>query len=154
MFIRIFISMTRLERCEYLKEKGYTYEPETGKIYGIRGKEIKGKLNGYYCIINKKFPILFHHHLAWYMTYGNLDFDELDHINRNKLDNRICNLRISNRVQQTQNRNSKGYYKNSKANTWFSTIMFEGKKLYLGSFKTEEEARQAYLEAKSKYHII
>ena len=32
--------------------------------------------------------------------------------------------------------------------------MLNGKHIYLGSFNTEEEARQSYLEAKKIYHII
>jgi hypothetical protein len=32
--------------------------------------------------------------------------------------------------------------------------MLNYKKIYLGDFNTEEEATNAYLEAKKKYHII
>ena len=36
--------MTRLEKCEILKERGYTYNPTNGKIYNPKGKEITGKI--------------------------------------------------------------------------------------------------------------
>ena len=35
--------MTRLEKCELLKSKGYTYNPETGKIFNRFGKELTAK---------------------------------------------------------------------------------------------------------------
>jgi hypothetical protein len=143
--------MTRLEKCEWYKNKGYTYNSETGKIFGIYGKEIISKSKSGYIHIGGR---LYGHHYAWYMTYGNVDFIELDHINTNPSDNRICNLRISNRNQQTQNRNSKGYYWDKNKNKWRSEIVYYGKRNKLGYFNTEEEARNAYLQAKEKYHII
>jgi len=147
--------MTRLEKCEILKSKGYTYDPETGKIYGIYGKEIKHKNKAGYIEINTSLinGTLLGHHFAWYMTYGNVDFIELDHQNRIRNHNRIDNLRISNRSQQNENRsNIKGY--SWDKNKWRSQIIVDKKIIYLGRFKTEEEAKNAYIEAKKKYHII
>jgi hypothetical protein len=144
--------MTRLEKCELLKSKGYTYDPETGVILGVRGKEIKTKDTYGYCIISSDKFMTKSHHFAWYMVYGDVDFDELDHINRDRTDNRISNLRIGNRSLQTQNRESKGYNWHKLTNKWISQIQIEGKKIHLGLFETEEEARNCYLEAKKKYH--
>lgn len=145
----IFISMTRLEKCELFKSKGYTYNPQTGKIYGVYGKEINNTdKNGY---INLKNNLL-GHHFAWYMTYGNVDFVELDHEDRDPSNNRIDNLRISNRPQQNQNRNCRGYYRNN--NKWRVVIVSNHIRKHIGLFDTEEEARQAYLQAKQKYHLI
>ena len=76
---------------------------------------------------------------------------EIDHINRNSLDNRIINLRVATRTEQILNRdcviNAKGYswYKGK----WQARIRINGKQKHLGYFNTEEEARQAYLNAKS-----
>ena len=36
----------------------------------------------------------------------------------------------------------------------YKLIKVKGKKIYVGLFDNEEEAHQAYLEAKEKYHII
>jgi hypothetical protein len=142
--------MTRLEKCELLKLKGYTYDPETGKIYGTYGKEITNKYRGYISLTTN----LTGHHFGWYWVYGNVDFEMLDHINRNKSDNRISNLRSVTNQQNSFNNNSNGYYLNKKTNKYLSQIRINNKSIYLGSFLTEEEARQAYLIAKEKYHTI
>jgi hypothetical protein len=142
--------MTRLEKCELLKFKGYTYDKETGKIFGVRGKEIIRKTKGYIILENG----LLGHHFAWFMTYENVDFVELDHKNRVRNDNRISNLRISTKVQQNQNTNAKGYNWHEGTNKWRARIYYDKKQIHLGLFNTEEEARNAYLEAKKKYHII
>jgi hypothetical protein len=142
--------MTRLEKAELLKSKGYTYNPETGKIYGVNKKELKRKtIKGYINLIYD----LKGHHFAWYMVYGNVDFDELDHYNRVRDDNRITNLRISDRNQQNQNRSEvKGYNWHKLIKKWQAQIQVNGKKISLGYFNTEDEARNAYLEAKKIYH--
>ena len=144
--------MTRLEKCELLKSKGYKYDPQTGKIYGSRGKEIKRKtIKGY---INLNYDLK-GHHFAWYWVYGNVDFIELDHLNRIRDDNRICNLEIADRNQQNQNRSGvKGYNWHTLIKKWHAQIQINGEKKSLGYFNTEQEARQAYLQAKEKYHLI
>lgn len=146
--------MTRLERCEYLKEKGYTYDAVSGKIFGVYGKEITTNHNGYIYLKGwKKFNKLYAHHFAWFMTYGNVDFDLLDHINRNPSDNRICNLRIATHQENSQNNNAKGIVYRKDCNKYQARITTKEKRISLGFFNTEEEARQAYLDAKSKYHM-
>ena len=148
--------MTRVEKCEILKEKGYTYNPDTGKIYGTKGQEILRKCNGYIQFGNTRNwkHSCYGHHFAWYMTYGNVDFERLDHINQNKSDNRICNLRIVSHQQNCFNNNFKGYSWDKNRDKWKPQIHIDGKTIFLGRFNTEEEARNSYLEAKKKYHII
>jgi hypothetical protein len=149
--------MTRLEKAELLKSKGYTYDPDTGKIYGSKGSEIKRKNNKGYISINSNHIIgnLLGHHFAYYWVYGNVDFIELDHENRIRHDNRICNLRILDRSGQGQNRsNVKGYSWRPNKQKWQSIIQLNKKQISLGYFNTEEEAQNAYIEAKKKYHII
>ena len=147
--------MDRLEKCKIIESLGYTYNPETGKIFGVKGKEIKST-NRYIIITgNKKFKgNLLGHHFAWYMSYGNVDYEMLDHINGIKTDNRICNLRISNKYKNQWNRfdEVKGYTFDKRRNKWKSCIRYKGKVIFLGLYKTEEEARQSYLSSKLKYH--
>lgn len=145
--------MTRLEKCELLKSKGYTYDAETGKIYGSKGKIIKSvDTYGYNIIKNKNWfqGEVKGHHFAWYMMNGNVDFNELDHINRNPHDNRIVNLRSSNRKEQQYNRNSKGYTYRKDVNKYLAQIQIGGKNKYLGYFNSEEEASKVYLMEKQK----
>lgn len=96
------------------------------------------------------------HRVIAYLFLG-LDIEnknkQIDHINGNRSDNRLENLRIVNNQQNQFNRkNTKGYTKNG--NKFISKIKINRKEIYLGTYITEEEAKQAYLEAKEKYHNI
>jgi len=104
------------------------------------------------CVNTKNFKI---HRIIAY-TFLDLDIEnsklQVDHIDRNKSNNKLENLRIVNNSQNMCNRECKGY---SKCNNKFqSEIQINKKKIYLGKFDTEDEARQAYLEAKEIYHNI
>lgn len=147
--------MTRLEKIKLAIEKGFTYDEVTGKIYGVRGKEIKSKINGYirlYIRNGKKELYLYGHQFAFYYKYKKI-VEQIDHINGTKDDNRICNLREVTPQENQHNRTTaKGYYHNGYS--YCSQIVLNKKLIYLGSFHTEEEARQVYLEAKKIHHII
>ena len=82
------------------------------------------------------------------------DTNFIDHINVNSLDNRIENLRILTNQQNQWNTNAKGYNWCKRRNKWRAQININGKRTNLGSFTEEEDAKNAYLEAKSLYHII
>jgi hypothetical protein len=151
--------MTREEKCELAIERGYTYDSETGNIYNRFGKISKTKLpKGYIDIlitINKKTYHLLAHHFAWYSVYGNCNIEQIDHINGVKDDNRIINLRSVTHQQNMWNiKNTKGYYFCKPRGKFRSAICMDYKQIHLGYFNTEEEAKQAYLNAKEKYHII
>ena len=79
----------------------------------------------------------------------------LDHINRNKKDNRIDNLRPALRFQNMANirklkKSKSSIYKgvsfDKKAKKYVSSITFNGVKIYLGAFGNEELAAKAYDE--------
>lgn len=85
----------------------------------------------------------------------------VDHINRDKLDNRRVNLRVASMSQQMANtklnvRNTSGFRgvtKNRKGSTWKATIGHKPakhRKLYLGNFTTAEDAARAYNRAAKK----
>lgn len=84
----------------------------------------------------------------------------VDHINRDGLDNRKENLRPANNSKNQQNRgvqknNTSGHkgvsFKKSR-NRFRSQIRLDGKFIFLGYFKTAEEASKAYIEAAKKLY--
>lgn len=79
----------------------------------------------------------------------------LDHINRNKDNDRIENLREVSIAENAWNRkNVKGYTWEPSRKKYKVTIMAHGKRVLIGRFNTEAEASEAYNQAKSLYHQI
>ena len=91
------------------------------------------------------------HNKDWEIDNSSMN-NFIDHINTNSLDNRIENLRVLTHQQNQFNRNAKGYSFDKKNNKWHTRIHINGKYKYLGYFKKEEDAKQAYLKAKEIYH--
>ena len=77
----------------------------------------------------------------------------LDRIN-NKEDYKPDNCRWVDIYEQTQNRKAKGYCWDKKQQKWIAYINTNYKRILLGSFDSEEEAQDAYREAKIKYHGV
>jgi hypothetical protein len=105
---------------------------------------------------NKKNHTLSVHRVVYWLFNQDWDiYDKtmyVDHIDRNTRNNDISNLRLLNPQESKFNTDSKGYsYRHKK---WMSRLMVDGKHMYLGTFDNEEDARNAYLDAKEKYHII
>ena len=147
--------MTREERCKLAIERGYTYDAETGKVYGVNRKEITQSHLGYIRITlfnNNKFYKLFGHQLAWYWVNKEC-VKCLDHINGNRSDNRICNLRsVTQHQNLLNNKKAKGYSWAKDHKKWKSMIKYNNEQIFLGYYNTEDKARNAYLAAKEIYH--
>lgn len=80
---------------------------------------------------------------------------EVDHVNGNPLDNRRCNLRAVTAQQNQWNRvRARGYAWDKQTERWKAHIHLNDKKIHLGYFETEDEARAAYLAAKQVHHRI
>lgn len=102
------------------------------------------------------------HRLAWYYMTGAWPPDQIDHINGKRDDNRFENLRPvtnaengCNQRQAKSNNLSSGLLgvslgKNGK--NWGAHIKAQGKMRHLGYFGTKEEAHDAYVEAKRRFH--
>lgn len=101
------------------------------------------------------------HRLAWLYFYGVDAMQSIDHINGIKSDNRISNLRnVSHRencINRQKHRNGRLYgassnLVNNKTNPWAASIRIGTERKHLGSFKTEQEAHDAYQIALQKLH--
>lgn len=101
------------------------------------------------------------HRVAWAIHYGVWPDGQIDHINRVKSDNRIANLRAVSASVNAANRSSAtgkpeeeiGVFPARKGK-FKAAISAGGKSRYLGTFLTKEDARKAYLAAKSQYSAI
>lgn len=77
---------------------------------------------------------------------------EIDHINGNGLDNRMENLRIVTRLQNSMNQHKKkigkskykGITYDTRSNSWQARIGKNNQRFNIGTFKKEEDAAQAY----------
>ena len=105
----------------------------------------------------------FAHRIAWLMFYGTHPIHEVDHINGDPSDNRICNLRevvhsvnIENQRKARVDNKSCGMLGvsfNKRAGKFSAQIRANGKKRHLGLFLTAEEAHEVYVEAKRQLHL-
>lgn len=85
---------------------------------------------------------------------------EIDHINRDSTDNRRSNLRFANRsinnfnksLQSNNTSGHKGIYKTKNYNKWLVQIGCDGKRYYIGSYNTLDEAIQARNNAEYMYY--
>ena len=115
--------------------------------------------NGYgYCQVWFNGIRILYHVIIWILSTGK-DIPqgmEIDHINGNKIDNRIENLRIVTRRGNQQNRKThragrltgtcynKIYHDDKIYHYWKSTIQINKTRIGIGRYKTEQEAHEAY----------
>lgn len=97
------------------------------------------------------------HRIAWKMHYGT-EPDELDHINGDRSDNRIKNLREVDRTQNNKNMalrsdNTSGHHgvSENKHGSYIAQIWVNKKYEYLGSYATKEEAIAARKAAEQRH---
>lgn len=137
------------------------YCPVTGDLYwkrkvGSRGFE--GQKAGYFCNTHKYMQMQFEgkpyksHRVAWLLYYGDWPKGQIDHINGNRSDNRIDNLRDVSLKENMLNKPSykgktskyKGVSWRKDFNKWRALIQRDGKPENLGHFDCEREAALVY----------
>ncbi|EMM2094604.1 MULTISPECIES: HNH endonuclease [Enterobacteriaceae] len=151
---------------KYLKEI-LEYSPESGVfIWKVcrgttKAGDIAGsiKVRGYLDIkINKKLYKA--HRLAWFYMYGVWPANLIDHINGNRSDNRLCNLREATHKENCRNQRM---YKNNKSGVkgvnwnktgrkWLAACAVDGKRYHLGMFEDISEAEKTIKDFREKYH--
>ena len=130
-----------------------------------KAKRLIGKIagtpngNGYIriCIDHKKY---YAHTLAYLYIYGDIPV-EVDHINGDREDNRIANLREVDRSENNKNttmyKNNKsgvlGVYYNKRNRNWIAEVRVKGTKIHLGTFETIVLAKEARIHANRLYNF-
>jgi len=122
----------------------------------VAGHAPKGEKDYWVVGINKK--IYRRSRLVWVYHHGDIpDGLVIDHINRNRQDDRIENLRLVTRRQNQRNLSNQSKYgvgvylgrcaSGNPRQRYSSSISKKGKYIFLGTFATPEEAREAYNKA-------
>lgn len=137
------------------------YDPYSGKFSGKTGVEsFSVHMSSGYQIVsikNKKYKA---HRLAWLCVNGEWPLGEIDHINRDKSDNRISNLRVVSRSENMQNRSMasnntsghKGVVWNKKAKKWQAQLKINQRLIHLGFFESKDDAISARKAGQLIYH--
>jgi hypothetical protein len=143
----------------------FDYDPATGFFTNkvSRGRAKAGARAGSdvghgYRKICIDYVRYYEHHLAWLIVHGVWP-REIDHVDGNRSNNAIANLRLATRTQNNANggwatglSGLRGVYKDwRRPHMWFAKIQVGGRHIYLGEYDTPEEAHAAYLDAASHH---
>lgn len=147
-----------------------TYDPSTGHFTWANPNkyrpEYKGQLAGTlhkygYVHISVDGKVYKAHRLAWLYIHGAWPLHHIDHINGQRADNRITNLRDVTMSQNAENRKQAreghacgflGVVWRARNKKYEARISIEKRYKYLGLYATAEEAHAAYLAAKRAGH--
>lgn len=147
------------ERLNYDKDTGIftwrTFQRHPSKV----GKVAGGKDAHGYLQLNIGGSVLKVHRLAWFYVHGEWPSSQLDHINHDRSDNRIENLRlVDNRsnhknrpLQKNNSTGMPGVWFDKKRKLYSAYITVDGKRVSLGCHKTLESAKAARQEANIRY---
>lgn len=144
----------------------FLYDAHTGNL--LRKKSVGGSLAGSvagtktdngYINVSVKGRLYRAHRLVWLICKGNWPHGDIDHIDGNRSNNKIENLRQTTRSENMQNqRFPRGNNKNgllgisSNKGRWMARINVNGKQIYLGTFDSPEIAHSTYVLAKRQMH--
>lgn len=130
----------------------FTYDPETGYIRQRGYKFVSVPNEQGYLQSHWKGKRLKCHRVVWLLHKGEWPKGEIDHINRNRADNRIENLRDVSRHVNAANRpdaaSMTGTSWHPDKRKWKAKIQNQNKFIHIGYFNTQIEAHEAYLRAR------
>lgn len=131
------------ELFEY--KDGFLYNCVTRSPLAVKGR-LAGSLNqsnGYWRVTADK-KVMQYSRAIWVYHNGDIPYElQVDHINGNKLDNRIENLRLCTQQQNEWNKNRKPSVR-FESGKWRARYNYEGKWRHIGMFTTKDEAEAAY----------
>ena len=148
-----------MKELAQIKDK-LSYDPITGIFVWASsipnkhaGKEAGQLTKDGYVRLNINGKKMLAHRLAWWFVHGEMPDKIIDHIDRDKTNNAISNLRAVSANENAQNRgNAVGFTWHPKTKAFAARIIVNGKVIGLGYHKTELDARAAYLRAIKTYH--
>lgn len=145
----------------------FDYDSTTGNLIrkvrtanSTRVGEVAGSVNGDgYIAISVDSKPRMAHRLVW-LWHGKELPEFLDHINRDKQDNRIENLRAANRSENMHNKDTsvrsasghRGVAWIASTKNWEARIMVDGVNYSLGKYPTAKQASIAYEQAKLEFY--
>lgn len=141
------------------------YDPSTGAFAWVGkrigrsvGKEFAGSTrHDGYIVINIDGRSCRAHQLAWLYVYGEWPPFPIDHINRERADNRIANLRLASKAENMANTETRAGKKITgvrfvaHAGKYMARLGVGGKTVFLGYFLKEEDAHRAYRIARKAH---
>jgi len=134
-----------------------------GNLFWAKTRKLAGcykRRDGYGCLRLDNISILIHR-AVWIYHNGDIpDGSFIDHIDGNKSNNLLSNLRLASSSQNLLNKgprkkNSSGIKNvnwNSPTNSWRVKLVIDGKWRHFGLFATIEEAKAVARAARDKYH--
>lgn len=146
------------------------YDPASGhfqwKVQNNGGRRI-GKKAGNLNLDNGRWYInvdgrsYLANRLAWFYVHGQWPVLDIDHKDTDKTNDAFCNLREVSRSVNLQNQRRArkdnklgvlGVYWHERDQRYLANIKVGDRRIFLGSFRDLEPAKEAYLSAKRKYH--
>lgn len=142
------------------------YDPETGHFTrtldnGQRSSARSWKNRAGYIYMKIDGRLYSAHRLAWFYSNGDWPSKWVDHVDGDKSNNSLSNLRESTVSENQQNQRRShvdgesrflGVSRVKFTNRWMAKICIDRRQHYLGTFDSREEAHIAYLEAKRQLH--
>ena len=139
--------------------KEISYNPSTGTLHRVPSGKMAGTVctdTGYirFSYKNKNYLA---HRVAWYLTHGEWP-EQIDHINRDRSDNKIENLRAVTYSQQSTNKvgwgasGKKGVYFHKGRGKWHARVHFKSKCHHVGYYDNLDEAKHDYDKKAKELH--
>ncbi len=140
----------------------FEYNPTTGELIRrvtmssrAQAGDVAGNDCGHgYLKVSVNYKQHYVHRVIWLMVHGEWP-GEIDHIDHDRGNNKLSNLRVVSRLENSRNSSMKSTNKSGvngvswakKANKWHATIWDKGKMFHLGYFGNLADAAQVRYDA-------